>query len=256
MRTWKLTLAYEGTAYVGWQRQLNGASIQGCLEAALAPLVGGQATVVGAGRTDAGVHALAQVASLRIDRDIEPPALVRAVNARLPVDIRLLKAEVAAKTFHARFDATAKTYRYCILHRPVASPFSRRYGWHVPAPLDHGLMAAAARLMVGEHDFAAFRAAGGSTRTTVRDVYSIEFGSPAADSGSIGDGPGGDVMTIEVRGAGFVRHMVRIMAGTLIDVGLQRRRLQDVEQALRTGDRSDAGRTAPPQGLFLVRVDY
>ena len=239
MRTWKFTLAYEGTAYVGWQRQLHGASIQGCLEEALAPLVGGPVAVAGAGRTDAGVHALAQVASLRMERDIGPSALVRAVNARLPADIRLTQAEVAAETFHARFDATAKTY-----------------GWYLSAAPDRDLMAAAARLLVGEHDFAAFQAAGSSTHTTVRTLHSIEVASPAADPGLIDERLGGDVMTIEVRGAGFVRHMVRIVVGTLVDVGLQRLRLQDIEQALRTGRRSAAGRTAPPQGLFLVRVDY
>ncbi len=256
MRTLKLTLAYEGSAYVGWQRQLNGLSIQGCLEAALGEIEKCPVPVIGAGRTDAGVHALGQVAGVRLAQDIEPGALVRAVNARLPADIRVISADVVADTFHARHEATAKTYRYRILHGALSSPFRRRYGWQVTEPLDDGLMAQVARGLVGEHDFAAFQATGGSVATTVRRLCAVTVGAPAVDTGAIDDGLGGDVTTVEVRGNGFLRHMVRIIVGTIVEVGRGHRGIEDVERALRTGDRSDAGQTAPPQGLFLVRVDY
>ena len=145
MRTFKLTVAYDGTAYVGWQRQAAGASIQGRLEAALGDLGGTGVAVVGAGRTDAGVHALGQVAGVRLDVGIDPAALARAVNARLPEDIRVVDSAVAADAFHARFDAVAKSYRYRLLHGPVMSPFLRRYAWHVRERLDAAAMTEAGR---------------------------------------------------------------------------------------------------------------
>ncbi len=256
MPTLKLTLAYEGSAYVGWQRQPNGPSIQGCLESALGEIEKCAVPVVGAGRTDAGVHALAQVAGVRLVQDIGPTALVRAVNARLPADIRVISADVVADTFHAQREAVAKTYRYRILHSVLSSPFRRRYGWQVVEPLDHGLMAKAACGLVGEHDFAAFQATGSSVKTTVRRLWTVRVDGPAADPGAVDEGLGGDVTTVEVRGNGFLRHMVRIIVGTLTEVGRGHRGIEDVERALKTGDRSDAGQTAPPQGLFLVKVDY
>ena len=256
MRCLKLTLAYEGTAYVGWQRQANGSSIQGWLEAALGEIEGARVGVVGAGRTDAGVHALGQVASVRLGRHIAVDALVRAVNAKLPADIRLLRADVASETFHARFDATAKSYRYRVLQGQVVSPFARRYGWHVREPLDVAQMADAAAVLVGEHDFASFQASGSSTRTSVRTLFGLTVGRVQGDPWSVDGGGGGDVTIVEARGGGFLRHMVRVIVGTLVEVGVGRRRRADVEYALRVGDRSAAGPTAPPHGLFLTSVEY
>ena len=255
MRTFKLTLAYDGTDYVGWQRQAAGVSIQGRLESALGAIEGTPVPVVGAGRTDAGVHALGQVAGVRLGVRIDPAALARAMNARLPPDIRVVGSAAAADTFHARFDAVAKSYRYRLLHGPVMSPFLRRYAWHVREPLDVEAMGEAGRMLVGEHDFAAFQAAGGSVRTTVRTVFglTVRRAPPASADAAAG---GADMTVIEVRGSGFLRHMVRTIAGTLVDVGRGRRGPGEVGRALEAADRGAAGPTAPPRGLFLTGVEY
>ena len=256
MRTLKLTIAYEGTVYVGWQRQSHGLSIQGCLESALAEIEGAPVAVVGAGRTDAGVHAIGQVASVQLRHQIAPVALVRAVNVRLPSDIRVVAAEVGPEPFHARFHATAKTYRYRLLHAAVRSPFDRRYGWHVGEPLDHERMADAGRVLVGEHDFAAFQATGSLTHTSVRTLFELSMGRAQRDRWSVDGGAGEAVTVIDVRGSGFLRHMVRVIIGTLVEVGRGQRDSAAVEYALRSRDRGAAGQTAPPHGLFLMRVEY
>jgi tRNA pseudouridine38-40 synthase len=160
MRTIKLTLAYDGTDYVGWQRQARGRSVQGELERALEEIEGRRVTVTGAGRTDAGVHALGQVASVQLAHGIEMPVLFRALNAKLPPDIRLLAAEAVASGFHARYAARCKTYRYNLAFGAVASPFTRCYAWHVRESLDFEAMRAAAERLHGRHDFAAFQAVG------------------------------------------------------------------------------------------------
>ena len=256
MRTLKLTVAYDGTAYVGWQRQPAGLSIQGRLEAALGDLASTRVAVVGAGRTDAGVHALGQVAGVRLDLDIDPAALTRAVNARLPGDIRVVDSAVVADAFHARFDAVAKSYRYRLLHGPVMSPFLRRYAWHVRDRLDVGAMSEAGRMLVGEHDFAAFQAAGSAVRTTVRTLFDLAVGRAVPGAWTGADAGGAEMTVIEVRGSGFLRHMVRTIVGTLVEVGRGRWGPAEVERALRAADRSAAGPTAPPRGLFLTGVGY
>ena len=256
MRSLKLTIAYEGTAYVGWQRQQNGSSIQGCLEAALAEIEGAPVVVVGAGRTDAGVHAVGQVASVQLTHTIAPDALLRAVNAKLPPDIRVVMAEAGPEPFHARFDATAKTYRYRLLHDAVVSPFDRRHGWHVGGPLDHAGMTEAGRVLVGEHDFAAFQATGSSTHSTVRTLFELTLSRVPRDSRFVDGGAGAALTLIDVRGSGFLRHMIRVIVGTLVEVGRGQRDRAAVEQALRSRARVAAGQTAPPHGLFLMRVEY
>ena len=251
VRTIKLTLAYDGTAYVGWQRQATGVSVQGLLESALAPFEGGPVPVVGAGRTDAGVHALGQVASFPLLHAIGPDALVRALNARLPADVRALGGEDAPPGFHARRDARHKTYRYRLLNGPVAGPLEARFAWHVPEPLDIAALVDALRRVEGTHDFAAFQASGSSARTSVRRVLRATASlAPAADPG------GGEVVTIELTADGFLRHMVRNIVGTVVEVGRGRRAPACMEVVLAGRDRSAAGATAPPQGLCLVRVAY
>jgi tRNA pseudouridine38-40 synthase len=255
MRTIKLTLAYDGTDYVGWQQQARGRSIQGEVGRALAEIEGRPVAVAGAGRTDAGVHALGQVASVRLAHDIGTPALVRALNAKLPPDVRLLAAETVAEDFHARYAARQKTYRYNLASGAVASPFTRRYAWHIREPLDVDAMHAAAACLRGRHDFAAFQAVGTEVASTVRTIYAvtIEPGSTV-----LGAPPGSPAaaLTIDVVGDGFLRHMVRIIVGTLVAVGAGRAPASGVSVIVASRARERAGPTAPPHGLFLVAVDY
>jgi tRNA pseudouridine38-40 synthase len=178
MPSFKITLSYDGTDYVGWQRQANGVSIQGLVEDALRGLDGRDVRVTGAGRTDAGVHALGQVAAFTIERALSSDAVLRALNAQLPAAIRVLAADEAAPTFHPRFGARTKTYRYRIWNGDVISPFERRYAWHLTGALDLDAMRAAARLVEGRHDFAAFQASGGSAATSEREVLSSLISNP------------------------------------------------------------------------------
>ena len=257
MRTVKLTLAYDGTGYAGWQRQAGAETIQALVEAVLRPLEGRAATVHGAGRTDAGVHALGQVASVRLAHPIGVDALPRALNANLPPAVRVLRAEEAGGRFHARFDARGKVYRYRLATGGVAHPMDLRYAWHVPQPLDLAAMQAAGALLQGRHDFAAFQAAAGeaATATTVRRISALRVaGEPAPDWRSTTGG--GGIVGIEVEGDGFLRHMVRAIVGTLVEVGGGRRDVAGVAAALASRSRGQAGPTAPARGLFLVRVDY
>jgi tRNA pseudouridine38-40 synthase len=243
-RNLKITLAYDGTRFVGWQRQAEGESIQGLLEGALARLEGGAVTAHGAGRTDAGVHALAQVASARVTCGHDPGTVVRALNATLPPDIRVISVEDAGPDFHARFNARAKCYRYQIANVPVPSPFTRAYAWHVPEPLDRAAMADAAAALVGTHDFAAFQSSGTDVHTTVRTLMRSTW---LDESG---------LLVYEVAGDGFLRHMVRAIAGTLVEVGRGWRPPQQMTSLLAGGSRAQAGATAPPHGLLLARVEY
>jgi len=247
--TFKITLAYDGTDFVGWQRQAAGTSIQGLLEEVLAQLDQRAVSVAGAGRTDAGVHALGQVASFSLQRTIEGAALLRALNARLPRAIRVMAAERVPATFHARFAATAKTYRYRIWNTGVACPFERSFTWHIVEPIDRRAMADAAGLLEGRHDFAAFKAAGGATRSAEREVYSSQIiGGPS---------PGDPALLVyEISGDGFLRHMVRTIVGTLVEIGLGRRPIEWMAEVLASRDRALAGPTAPPHGLVLVGVEY
>ncbi len=252
MRVIKLTVAYDGTAYVGWQRQPNGRSIQALVEDALAPIEGGPVTVAGAGRTDAGVHALGQVASVELAATLEPATLARALNATLPADVRVLEAAEAPPGFHARFSAAGKTYRYQIRQARVVSPFEHRFVWHHPRALDVDAMARAADALVGRHDFAAFQAAGSDVATTVRTVTAARV--EARPAGAPPDA--GVLLVVEIAADGFLRHMVRTIVGTLVEVGDGRRAPDAMAALVEAGDRSLAGPTAPARGLTLVRVEY
>lgn len=254
MRTLKLTLSYDGTRLVGWQRQAEGDSVQGVLEEALARFEGGPVTVHGAGRTDAGVHALGQVASVEVAFAHDTATLTRALNAQLPEDVRVLAVEDAAPGFHARFDARSKTYRYCIRNGPIASPFERAFVWHVPQPLDVAAMREAASRLLGRHDFSAFRSIGTEVPDAVRTLHTSAIIETAGFAPALGDG--GPLLTYEVSGDGFLRHMVRAIVGTLVEVGRGWRDPAQMDALLQSGDRARAGATAPPQGLFLVRVVY
>jgi tRNA pseudouridine38-40 synthase len=260
MPTFKITLAYDGTDFVGWQRQASGVSVQGLLEHALRELDGRDVPVAGAGRTDAGVHALGQVAGFSLGRALSADAVMRALNARLPDSVRVLASEETLETFHPRFGARAKRYRYRIWNGPVVNPFERRYAWHIWEPLDVEAMDAAAQLIEGRHDFAAFNASGSAVKSTTRQI----FVSRIADGGlrigfapeSAFRDPHSAILAYDVVGAGFLRHMVRTIVGTLVEIGRGRQRPAWMAEVIASGDRAVAGPTAPPEGLFLVGVEY
>jgi tRNA pseudouridine38-40 synthase len=254
----KLTVAYDGGGFVGWQRQASGTSIQGLLEHALSELDQRQVVVVGAGRTDAGVHALGQVASFSLQRAIDDRTLVRALNARLPPAVRALTAEQVPDSFHARIGARAKTYRYRLWNSDVLSPFERAYVWHLPGPaLDLAAMATAARLVEGCHDFASFQSVGTELRSTERTMFSSRLVDTFESGRRSRDGESdAALVTYEVRGDGFLRHMVRALVGTLVEVGRGRHSAAWVADVLAARDRGIAGPTAPAEGLFLVGVEY
>jgi len=272
-RVLKLTIAYDGTAYVGWQRQASGTSIQGLIEDALARIDGAPVNVAGAGRTDAGVHAFGQVASATVTTALDTATLKRALNATLPPDVRCAAVEQMPDDFHARYSAIGKQYDYWIWQGDVQPPFVRTWSWLVPRALDVAAMDAAARLLEGRHDFAAFQSAGSGVKTSVRtvtqarvlagpDAVRPEQRDSAAQweqwhrASALCDTPGGLPIVVRLEANGFLRHMVRAVVGTLVEIGERRRAVESISDLLASGDRSAAGPTAPPTGLILVRVDY
>lgn len=246
-RTLALTVAYEGTAFAGWQRQPDARTVQEVLESALAIIEGQPVGVVAAGRTDAGVHALAQVVSVDVANQLPPATLRRALNVRLPGDVRVTQVTRKPSGFNARRDARSKAYRYTLLLDPSPSPFVRRVVWAIPPRLDLAAMQRAAALLVGEHDFAAFQAAGGDVRTSVRRVLRSRLREVPGDPGYV---------HYDIEGTGFLRHMVRNIVGTLVDIGRGRWPAEYIGELLASRDRRRAGATAPPEGLVLVRVRY
>jgi tRNA pseudouridine38-40 synthase len=257
-RTLKLTIAYDGTDFAGWQRQASDRTVQATIEDALLPIEGGRAILIGAGRTDAGVHAAGQVASVRLTSQIPADELQRALNATLPGDVRILTVDLVDDGFNAQFAAKSKTYRYWLLSAGVVPPPLRRYVWHIPQRLDAGRMQAAAAALVGRHDFAAFQAAGSDVVTSVREVLAsgVSELEPGSTSDLLTATFAGDLFRYEITGTGFLRHMVRNIVGTLVDIGRHRRPIEDIPAILASCDRSRAGATAPPHGLVLWAVRY
>jgi tRNA pseudouridine38-40 synthase len=239
-----ITIEYEGTAYCGFQRQLNGPSVQGELEKALRKLLDQPITVIGASRTDAGVHALGQRAHFDMCHTIPVGKLPFALSGLLPRDIRVTEGLVVGPAFHARFDARGKTYSYLIFNRRQASALKRNFSAHVPLPLDMEAMRRSLQDLLGTHDFAAFQAAGGTARTTIRTLQSLSLEKQ------------GDEITLTLRGDAFLYNMVRIIAGTLIQIGLHKLGEDAFLQAFQSVDRLVLGSTAPAQGLTLCRVYY
>jgi tRNA pseudouridine38-40 synthase len=244
VRTLRLIVAYDGTRYCGWQRQENGPTVQAALEEAFLPLLGVTPTVHGAGRTDAGVHALGQVASVEVYTPHPAPTILRALNIRLDPDIRVLDVADMREEFHARFDAVGKTYRYRIVTGAVVSPFAHRYVWHHPQALNVAAMQLAAEALLGRHDFSVFQSTGSTIADAVRTLDRVDVREE------------GDEIVVEARGDGFLRHMVRAIVGTLADVGAGRRDPASIAGLLASRDRGQAGDTAPAHGLTLVSVDY
>ena len=245
MTRYKLTLEYDGRGLVGWQRQDNGPSIQAALEAAVKRFCGEAVTVHGAGRTDAGVHALAQVAHVDLDKATGADTLRDALNFHLkPAAVAVLAAEAVADDFHARFSATERAYRYRIVNRRAPLALDRGRAWFVPVPLDAAAMGEAARALLGKHDFTSFRAGECQAKSPVKTLDALEVSRD------------GDEIRIEARARSFLHHQVRNMAGTLKLVGEGKWSRADMERALAARDRRAAGPTAPADGLYLVAVRY
>jgi tRNA pseudouridine38-40 synthase len=243
----KLTLGYDGTDFHGWQAQPGLPTIQGEVERVLGEIEGKPVAVAGSGRTDAGVHALEQVASFRLDNPIPLNNLRRAMNRLLPPAIRVFRAEDAPAEFHARFSAKAKLYEYRLWHGEVCPPLLCRYVYHHPYPLRLPAMLEAAPAFEGAHDFRSVAAAdedGALRENTVRTVFSSGLAVE------------GELIRYRIRGSGFLRHMVRNIVGTLLEVGKGNLSPADIPEILRSRDRSRAGPTAPARGLFLVSVEY
>jgi len=243
----RITLAYDGTEFHGWQIQPGLATIQGVLEEIVGAIEGKPVHVAGSGRTDAGVHARAQVAAFTIENPIPMPNLQRAVNRLLPPAIRVLDAVETHAGFHPRFDAVAKTYRYTLLRAPVCSPFAWRYVHHYPYPLDEDAMIGAAPLFEGEHDFTAWAASDPNEKKGKSHVRRIFRSDLARD---------GDTLIYTVRGSGFLKHMVRNIVGTLIETGRGNVSPAMITALLSDASSPKAGPTAPSKGLVLESVEY
>ena len=270
MRRIKLTIAYDGTNYSGWQIQENAITVEGVLHDALSELLSdmghdGEVELIGASRTDAGVHAEGNVAVF--DTEVQMPAekFAYALNARLPEDIRVLQSEEVSDNFHPRYTSSHKTYVYQILNTRIPIPTLTRYMHHLYEDIDINMMRQAEDIFIGEHDFSAFCSAGAQVKSKVRTIESLKvyeeplsgFGSGAEKGEALTDSANrGKIISIVVTGTGFLYNMVRIIAGTLIEVGLGRRDIDTVRRAVLEGDRTDAGPTAPAKGLTLKRILY
>ncbi|MFH1830962.1 MAG: tRNA pseudouridine(38-40) synthase TruA [Pseudomonadota bacterium] len=279
MRTIKLTISYDGTDFVGWQNQPNGVSVQECLERALGKMTGTPCQVTGAGRTDSGVHAIGQAAHFKTETDIPCHGFVGGLNSLLPESIVITSADDVEGGFHARRDAKAKIYRYeiaCSLHR---APLLVNRCWHVRETLDLDAMRKASKYLIGQHDFESFRAAGCGSRNAIREIRRIEmseaviarspptvFGGRRSNPRSYGDRHAplrwarddneSNLLSIEFEGDGFVRHMIRNIVGTLVDIGAGKIAPEEMQTILNARQREKAGRCAPAFGLYLVQVIY
>ena len=243
-RRFKLIVEYDGTAYCGWQRQINGPSVQQELEEALSRLTHERVSVVGSSRTDAGVHAMGLCAHFDSATRIPAEKLAFALNTMLPADIRIRESSAAPEGFHARFASCGKVYTYTFFNARHANAMGRLYSAHVPVVMDAQRMHEEAQSLLGTHDFAAFAASGSVVKSTVRTIYRVKVERS------------GDYVTLTVLGNGFLYNMVRIIAGTLMEVGTGKREPGAIARAIETGDRLALGQTAPAQGLTLRQVLY
>ena len=244
-QTFRLIIEYDGSGFHGWQRQKKDRTVQETIEKALAVMTREKVTLIGSGRTDAGVHALGQVAGFKTRSRLAAPIFLNGLNSLLPDDVVVRACDPMPDTFHARFDVASKRYRYHILNRPIAPAIGRQFVWHIRKPLDTAAMTDAAIVMLGTHDFKAFEGTGSPRDHSIRTVTDSTIKET-------GDGN----LTYDIQACGFLRFMVRNIVGTLVDVGLGKIDKQDVRAILQSKDRSRAGATAPPHGLFLMDVTY
>jgi len=244
MRNIKLIIEYDGTNYAGWQTQSNGLAVQEVMEAALEKMLGVPTRLHASGRTDAGVHARGMVACFATDKKLPLRAFREGLNTHLPLDIAVRESEEMPLSFHPRFHALGKHYRYTIQTRPLRSPLFRLYAWRLGTALDVAAMRNAGNRLVGKHDFAAFRASNCTAKTTVRTIYSVDICQD------------GEFLHVDVNGSGFLKNMVRVITGTLVEVGQGKRVPEEITELLEHGDRRRAGLTAPPHGLCLMEVFY
>lgn len=255
MKKFKLLLEYDGTAYQGWQVQENRLTIQGVIEDRIFKITGEQSRVIGASRTDAGVHALGQVAAFRTESRFDPETIKKALNALLPQDIRVLDASEVDDSFNPRDSAVKKSYFYIIANQRESSAFLYRYAWLVQQQLNLKSMIDAAQILIGEHDFSSFRGTGSSTKNPVREVFSLsierfeklDFMTASLD---------GKFIKLRIEANGFLRHMVRNIVGTLVEIGRGRFTADRIKEILESRDRKLAGPTAPARGLSLERIVY
>jgi tRNA pseudouridine38-40 synthase len=244
-RNIKMVLQYDGTRYHGWQRQKGAPTIQGILEDRIQRIIGEPATVIASGRTDAGVHALHQVCHFLTRSNLHPDSLRRGLNSLIPRDIRVEKTEYASLDFHARYSVRSKTYEYRILNRPEPDVFLRFFTWHVPFRLDLAKMKLCLSFLKGEHDFSSFKSSGSGNMNPVREMILADLKAPEQG-----------LLRFVFEADGFLRHMVRNIVGTTVNVGQGRISVEDFEDMFKSGDRRRAGIKAPAQGLFLTMVKY
>lgn len=278
MRSIKLIVQYIGTQYCGWQVQPNGPTVQGVLQAVLFEILQEEVSVIGSGRTDSGVHALAQVAHFRTESNLGCEVLQKALNAKLPPDIAIRSVEEINSDFHAGRHSTAKTYSYFLLHSARKVPFLSPYAWRLWGKLDLDPMHQCLERLVGKQDFAAFKAADSEAKTSVRELYSVaiqplkikdlirSLSTLTGLEGILAAGSKGDrlefsyekieIIGIHFRGKGFLKHMVRNIVGTIVEVGQGKRTVKEFGEIFASKDRTQAGVTAPARGLFLIKVEY
>lgn len=244
-QNFKITIEYDGSSYHGWQRQKTDRSIQNEIEKALEKMTSRKVTLLGSGRTDAGVHAAGQVANFKCDTRLTPEAFINGLNSLLPDDIIIKNCESVATQFHARYDARSKIYQYKILNRSVPAAIGRQYVWFIRKALDLQAMRAATAHLIGRHDFKCFEGTGSPRQDTTREVFSAELIEHE-----------NNLLIFEIEADGFLRYMVRSIVGTMVDVGLGKITPLDFKNILASRDRSQAGATAPARGLTLIKVNY
>jgi tRNA pseudouridine38-40 synthase len=245
VKNFKLIIEYDGSNYHGWQRQPDAPSIQQTIETAIETMVRQKIVLIGSGRTDAGVHALGQTANFICETRIDPHAFQKGLNSLLPRDIVIRDCQLVAQQFHSRYDATGKTYRYCILNDPLASAIGRQYAWWIRSPLDLDAMQQAAAHILGTHDFKSFEASGSPRAHSRRHILQAQWERNTPNR-----------LAFNITADGFLRYMVRNIVGTLVDVGLHKISAARFKAILASQDRVQASGTAPAQGLFLVQVFY